>query len=170
MARPKPTEYNHFYSPYIEKVEGDNFLSVLKEQLKSFPAFLSGIPEKKWDFAYGPGKWTIKEVAIHICDSERVFAYRALRFSRNDHTALPGFDENKYIPFYHPEKRSPESIIHEFKTVRKATLSLFEQFDEERLLFKGIASDNFVSVRAIGFIIAGHVIHHERVLKERYLQ
>jgi uncharacterized damage-inducible protein DinB len=169
MARPKPTEYNHFYLPYIEKVEGDDFLAVQKEQLESVPDFLSRIPDEKWDYAYAPGKWTIKEVLIHICDSERVFAYRALRFGRNDHTALPGFDENKYVPYYRPEKRSPQSIIGEFRAIRLATISLFEQLDEEALLYKGIANGNFTSVRAIGFIVAGHVTHHMAVLKERYL-
>ena len=121
------------------------------------------------DSVYAEGKWTIKDIFQHLIDAERIFAYRALRFARNDKTALPGFDENEYVDATNSNKRSIQDLLTELAVVRQATLSLYKSFSEEELLRIGTASDNPMSVRALGFVIIGHQNHHQRVFEERYL-
>lgn len=168
MYRPTADEYNPYYGPYIAGV-ADDVLNELQQQAEQFPAFIQGIPIAKENYAYAPGKWTIKELIGHIIDTERIMAYRALRFARNDDQNLPGFDENEYVKHSHYSERSLESLAEEFTLVRKANLFLFESFNEEELVRRGLANNNEVSVRALVFIIAGHLNHHQQVLKERYL-
>lgn len=168
MNRPTAEEYNPYYGPYIASV-ADHVVNELKEQAENFPAFIRSIPKEKENYAYAPGKWTIKELLGHIIDTERIMAYRALRFARNDGQNLPGFDENDYVKHSHYAQRSLESLANEFMAVRNANLFLFESFTEEELLRRGTANHNEVSVRALVFIIAGHLSHHQKVLKERYL-
>lgn len=168
MYRPTAEEFNPYFGPYISQVEG-NVLNELKEQAEQFPTFIRSIPKAKENYAYAPGKWTIKELIGHIIDTERIMAYRALRFARNDDQNLPGFDENEYVKHSHYSERSLESLAEEFTLVRKANLFLFESFNEEELVRRGLANNNEVSVRALVFIIAGHLNHHQQVLKERYL-
>jgi uncharacterized damage-inducible protein DinB len=115
------------------------------------------------------GKWTIKDIIQHIIDAERVFAYRALCFARNDKTELPGFEENDYVEEAYGSKRSIMELLTELSAVRHSTLLLFKSFREEQLLRIGIACDNPMSVRAIGFVIIGHQNHHQKVFQERYL-
>ena len=123
----------------------------------------------KFDYRYADGKWTIKDIIQHIIDAERIFAYRALRFARSDTTALPSFDENTYVEEAQANKRSIQDLLTELLIVRQATLALFKTFSEEQLLKKGTASNNPMSVRALGFVIIGHQNHHQRVFLERYL-
>jgi hypothetical protein len=106
---------------------------------------------------------------LHLIDAERIFAYRALRFARNDKTELPGFDENSYVDEANANQRSIQDLLTELLVVRQASLTLFKSFSEEQLLCKGIASNNPMSVRALGFIIIGHQNHHQKVFEERYL-
>lgn len=131
--------------------------------------FYKNIADDKLGLSYLPNKWTIKEVLIHVIDCERIFAYRALRIARNDKTSLPGFDENSFTKEVYASNRTLISILKEYTTVRNATISLFESFNEEQMLRVGIASDKTISVRAIGKIIMGHELHHIQVIKERYL-
>jgi uncharacterized damage-inducible protein DinB len=123
----------------------------------------------KFDYRYAEGKWTIKDIIQHVIDTERIFAYRALRISRNDITPLPGFEENDYVENTKANERGIQDLLAEFSAVRYATLFLFKSFSEEQLKRIGTASGTAISVRAIGFIIIGHQKHHQNVFQERYL-
>lgn len=166
--RPQSDEYPLFYKGYIDTV-GDDVLLELEQQRESLPKFLSTISEEKSSYAYAEGKWTIKEVLGHILDTERIMSYRALRFARQDTSPLPGFDENNYVKNAHFADRTLQSLVDEFITLRKSTLFLIKSFREEDLNRSGISNDKPISVRALIYIIAGHVNHHQQILKERYL-
>src|SRR5690606_3947557 len=124
---------------------------------------------EKYDFKYSPGKWTIREVVQHMIDAERIYSYRALCFARNDSTPLPGFDENEYVNNSMATTRNWEDLRLEFLSVRKSSELLFKSFNEEQLMSNGIANNSSIIVLGIGFVIVGHVAHHIRILKERYL-
>ncbi|WP_291403152.1 DinB family protein [Daejeonella sp.] len=166
--RPQADEFPLFYKGYIDTV-GDDVLAELEQQLDSFPKFLNAVSEEKASYAYAEGKWTIKEVIGHVIDTERIMSYRALRFARQDSTALPGFDENDYVKYAHFADRSLQSLVDEFIVVRKSTMYLLNSFNELELNQSGISNDRPISVRALIYILAGHVNHHQRILKERYL-
>lgn len=117
---------------------------------------------------YAPGKWTIDDIMQHLIDTERIFAYRALRIARNDQTPLPGFDENEYADQAHASDRNFDELMDEFMTVRRSTIQLFSSFRSEEMLRQGIGSGNPISVIGLGYTIVGHVIHHMEVIKERY--
>ena len=134
-----------------------------------FIKFVQDIPMDKFDYSYEEDKWTIKDIIQHIIDAERVFSYRALRFARNDSTELPGFEENDYVNAANGNSRSIMELLTELSAVRHATMYLYKSFKEEQLLNIGIASNNPISVRAIGFVIIGHQNHHQRIFEERYL-
>ena len=165
----KSGEFNPYYGSYIKKTSGISLKEGFKPSGDKTIAFLQSIPMDKLEFSYAEGKWTIKEVIQHIMDTERIFAYRALRIARQDQTPLPGFDQDNYILPSEANKRSIESLLNEFKAIKMATRTLFDSFSDEMLRSKGTASNSPVSVRAIGFIIMGHEIHHCEVIKERYL-
>ncbi len=169
MRRPTSGEASDFYFRYINQVQEEYFLQALMDNAENTPIFLNQLSLSQWHHQYASGKWTIKEVILHVIDSERIFAYRALRIARGDQTPLPGFEQDDYVPLSNANERSPESIINEYKAVRNATLAMFKNFDEEMLNRIGTASDSPVSVLALGFIIAGHEQHHLNILKERYL-
>ena len=169
LIRPADHESHDYFKLYINQVSGNDFVQTLKDSLQSTLQLLKNLDDSKWDFRYAEGKWSIKEVMIHIMDTERIFAYRALRISRNDMTPLPGFEQDDYAPFYDPDNRSIESIIDEYEAVRKATISMFKNFNDDMLGRIGTASESPVSARALGFMVAGHEIHHVRILNERYL-
>ena len=169
VTQPTSQEYAPYFGTYISKVQQNDLLEALRLHTDSFTTFIKNIPEHKADYAYAEGKWTVKEVLLHIIDAERIFAYRALRFARNDKTALPGFEENYYVPFSNAGVRSLSSILEEFIAVRNATTTLFNSFDEAAYMRSGVASNNTMSVRALGYIILGHAEHHKLVLEERYL-
>ena len=164
------SEFATFYETYISKVtEEFSLIEELEISLHRFIKFVQDIPMDKFDFRYADGKWTIKDIIQHIIDSERVFSYRALRFARNDSTELPGFEENYYVNFANGSQRSIIELLTELSAVRHSTLYLFKSFKDEQLLRIGIASNNPMSVRAIGFVIIGHQNHHHKIFLERYL-
>lgn len=166
----KAEDYNSYYKTYIDKLgENSELLVTLEKQSKNFPNFLKSIPEEKLQYAYAPQKWSVLEAVLHIIDTERIFQYRTLRFSRNDNTSLPGFDQDIYVPESNANSRTIESVIEEYTTVRASTLSLFSSFSEEVLNRIGTASDSPMSVGALGFIICGHQRHHRDIIRERYL-
>jgi len=169
MPRPDISRVPAWYHNYIAQVEGDDLNAILKKQAISFSDFLQLIPAEKRDYRYGPDKWTIREVILHILDAERVFAYRALCIARGEQQALPGFDENSYVTNSKAGSRKWADLQDEFRAVRRSTEILFASFDEEQLEATGTASGWPVYVRGIGFIIAGHLQHHLTILKERYL-
>jgi len=168
MNRPQADEYPVFYKGYIDTVS-DDVLAELEHQIGSFRALLKQIPAEKAGFAYAEGKWTIIELLGHILDTERIMAYRALRIARNDATPLAGFEENDYVANAHFEDRSLGSMGEEFEHLRKANLFLIRSLNETELCRVGISNEKPISVKALVFIIAGHLNHHIRILKERYL-
>lgn len=165
----KPDEYNPYYQSYVGKVRPGEMLEILKENSLVVSSFLRGIDQDKLSFRYAAGKWTIKEIILHIIDTERVFAYRALCIARRDKTEFPGFDHDAYVASSQAEARSMDSLLLEYTNVRAATVSLYENFDAQDGTQIGIASGNRLSVRAIAFIIAGHENHHLEIIKSRYL-
>lgn len=163
-------EYASYYGTYIGQVSEQYTLTEeLEISVHRLIKFVQDIPLNKFDYRYAEGKWTIKDILQHIIDAERIFAYRALRFARNDKTPLASFEENEYVDEANANKRSIQELLTELAIVRQATLSLFKSFSNEELMRKGIASNNPMSVRALGFIIIGHQNHHQRIFQERYL-
>jgi hypothetical protein len=171
MLQLNENEYAHYYKPYIDALVADkkSIVEHLKDTLDDAIGVLSNLPEDKQMYSYADGKWTIKELLQHIIDTERVFAYRALRFARNDATPLPGFEQDDYAAIYNANKRNYKELLEEFLFTRKSIISLFKSFDNEELIRIGIAGGNNMSVRALGYIISGHLQHHLNIIKERYL-
>src|SRR5690606_18442301 len=127
------------------------------------------LDENQGLYSYAHGKWTLKEVLIHCIDTERIMSYRALRFARNDQTELPGFEQNDYVPQSEANSRKMADLIEEYKILRQSTILLFKSFSDDVLKRAGVANGNPISVRALGFVISGHELHHLNVCKERYL-
>jgi len=170
ILKPLTGEFPTYASMYIDLIPNDGrLLHHMEHNYNRIRKLMKSIPEDKLYYRYDAGKWTIKEILVHIIDDERIYAYRALRFARKDSTELAGFDQENYAINSGANKRSIESILHEFETVRKATISLFESFTDEALTSSGIANGNKVSVRALGYHIAGHEKHHVNIIRERYL-
>lgn len=169
MNRPDKSEYAEYYHKYVKGVPEGDIRDVLEDQLNSAITFLSSIDEEKSQQRYAPGKWSLREVLGHIIDSERVFAYRALRFSRGDEKPLQGFDENLYINNSNYDSTNLSRLIEEFSLIRQSTIALFRNLQDEQWLKKGNASGYDVTVRGLAYIIAGHTEHHLNVIKERYL-
>lgn len=167
--RPLQGTYPSFLETYITKVKEDNIISALKANTDLLESFLKSIPQDKGDYAYAPGKWTIKQLIIHISDAERIFSYRALRFSRGDSQQPLPFDEDVYAKNSNADKRSLNSTIEELLAIRKATILLFESFSEESLSLTGTTASGNISVNSLGYAICGHAAHHINVAKERYL-
>ncbi len=165
----KEDEYSSFYKNYVTILGEINLLEVLNNSLENLINTLKNLPEEKLQYRYEEGKWTIKELIQHIIDAERVLSYRALRFARNDATNLQGFDEDWYVKNSNGNDRDFDELLNEFSLVRKATILLFKSFSNEMLTNTGSANGSVVSVRALGFIIAGHQIHHLNIIKEKYL-
>ncbi|WP_395049726.1 DinB family protein [Flavobacterium sp.] len=162
-------EYSSFNATYINATEDVSLIEGLENGLSQMVSFISAIPLEKLEYRYAENKWTIKDILLHLIDAERIFGYRALRIGRGDKTALAGFEENDYVPSAGANNRTSESLLEEFKFVRNATLCLFKNFSTEQLLYLGTASNQTISVRAIGFVISGHQNHHLRIIQERYL-
>ncbi len=168
-AKPAENEYADYYSKYVSLVPDGDIVKTLETQLESMLSFLRGLSAEQGDYRYAPDKWSIKEVLGHIIDTERIFAYRALRFGRNDQTALAGFEQEGYIQSANFGGRQLSDIIDEFESVRRANLHLFRNLDDSAWARTGNASDNDVSVRALAYITAGHELHHLGVIKDKYL-
>lgn len=162
-------EYAPFYSGYVKGLGAVNLIDILETSEKEVVDAINNLPKEKYEYRYAEGKWTIKELLLHVIDTERVFSYRALRFARKDTTDLPGFDENWYVDNSFGNSRTIEDLLREYSEVRAATLRLFKSFSDETLMVSGTASNNPMSVRALGFIIAGHALHHLKIIQERYL-
>jgi len=168
IGRPEPGEYAPYYDRYISLVNGSDILETLDAQRRQTMLLLSGREESEGSFRYAPDKWSAKQVLGHVCDTERIFAYRALRIARGDRTPIEGFEQDDYIrngPF---EQISLCDQIEHYIAVRRATLTLLRNLDETAWLRRGIANKNEVSVRALAYTIAGHEIHHRRILEEKY--
>lgn len=170
IEKPNLADIPAYFLAYIDLVPENNLFEALEKNLNNTIYLFENIPSEKENFAYAEGKWTVKEVLNHIIDTERIFAYRALRFSRFDETELPGYDENLFTENANVSNRSLQHLIEEFRVIRKSTHYLFEAMTKEMLDFIGTANKNKSSARALGYMIVGHTIHHNHVLKERYLK
>ena len=144
-------------------------MTSLKKVHQETQEFFKNVGEINGNFRYAPGKWTLKEVLIHLIDAEQVFAYRALRFARKDTTPLPGFDENAYVEAVDVSHRTIKDLLKEYKATRNLTITMFKHFDDWMFDQVGTASDNKMSVLALAYVIMGHEIHHRKVIQERYL-
>lgn len=167
--RPAPDEFAPYYERYIARVPDGGVVDALRAQGDSFRALLDSAADNRARYAYAPGKWTLAEVIQHVIDGERVFTYRALRIARGDTTPLPGFEQDDWIVPSEANTRALRSLRDEFATVRAATITLFTGLPAAAWARRGTASNNPVSVRALAFIAAGHAIHHETIIRERYL-
>jgi len=164
----QPTEYDQYYARYIKNVDGLSIGSGLDESEVQLLEYLTSVPQERANFAYAPGKWTIAQSLQHIIDTERIFSCRALRIGRGDTVALPGYDQDDYAAIADVSGRRFQDMIDEFCAVRAATKALFKSFTEEDLLRLGTMSGGPASVRALGFIISGHVYHHAKLYREKY--
>lgn len=166
---PAASEYAPYYSTYISKVPEGDIIAQLRTQIEETTALLADLTEEQAAYRYAPGKWSLKEVIGHLCDAERVFAYRALRFSRKDATPLPGFDQEPYIEAADFAARTLADLLAEFRAIRQASLHLFVPMSEAMMTRTGTASGFGFSVRALAYIIAGHEEHHKRLIRTHYL-
>jgi hypothetical protein len=169
MARPQPGDYAPFYHNYVMQVSEEDALAALQNSMPPLQAFLSTIPAGKAGFAYAPGKWTVAQLLQHMIDAERVFAYRAMCMARGEQQNLPSFDENAYADNAPASHRPLGDLADELMLLRKASEVMFAGFTAEELGRSGFASGKPITVNAIGFIIAGHVLHHQKILAEKYL-
>jgi uncharacterized damage-inducible protein DinB len=165
----KTSEYVDFYANYLSQVSDEyTLLEELEISLHRLIKFVQNLPMDKFDYRYAAGKWTIKDILQHIIDAERIFAYRALRFARNDKTDLAGFEENDYVDQADANGRSIMELLTDLSAFRQSTILLFKTFSEEKLLRYGTANNSIMSVRALGFVIIGHQNHHQKIFEERY--
>jgi uncharacterized damage-inducible protein DinB len=169
MKRPEAGEYAEHYATYISKVPGTNVVGILESQRLQMSQLFAGRTERDGNFRYAPGKWTVKEVLGHVTDCERIFTYRALRIARGDQTPLPGFEQDDFVKNGGFAARTLADLVEEFGAVRGASIALFRSFNDEAWSRRGVASQKPVTVRALGFITAGHQIHHRVILEEQYL-
>lgn len=169
QVRPQPSDYAAYYEKYISLVPGTDILGVLEAQRMLMTQLLSARSEREGNFRYATDKWTVKEVVGHITDTERIFAYRALRISRGDKTPIEGFEQDDYVKNGGFNDRTLADLAGDFAQVRGASLALFLGLAGDAWQQRGVANKNEVTVRALAFIIAGHELHHRRILEEKYL-
>ncbi|HKW89475.1 MAG TPA: DinB family protein [Candidatus Acidoferrales bacterium] len=168
-GRPEAAEAAPYYFTYINKVEGDDAVAAIEKQLEPSLAFFAGISEEKSLHRYAPGKWSVRETLGHVNDCERLFNQRAFWFARGFETPLPSFDQHVAIAAAHADRIPWAAHVEEFRRVRLASISLFRNMPAEAWSRHGIASDNPFSVRALAFVVAGHLTHHVNIIRERYL-
>jgi len=162
-------EYARFYHTYISKVPAGDLAETFQNVINSTANFFRDHPDLDGNHRYEPGKWSVKEVVMHMVDTEKIMAYRALRIARGDQTPIPGFDQNKYAETVDVSNRTLKDIVRELQATRFLTMMTFKHFTDEELLRIGTASNSPISVRALGHIIIGHELHHMKVIAERYL-
>lgn len=169
VGRPAKTEHAPFFENYISLVEDPDIVSALTSQMPETNKTLAGIAEEKSLFRYAEGKWSIRELVGHLIDGERIMAYRALRFARNDQTPLEGFEQDEYIENADFDSVSLSELAAELALVRESSILMFKNLPEAAWTRSGLASGNLVTVRALAYIIAGHELHHMKILREKYL-
>ncbi|NJN77057.1 MAG: DinB family protein [Saprospiraceae bacterium] len=168
MSRPKPEETVAYFHRYIDLVENGNIVEILAKNHTETQAIIKNITDEKAEYRYAEGKWSVKEVYLHLMDVERIMAYRALRFARNDKTDLKGFDDDAYVENANAANRTLADIAEEFQAVRNATIAMVKHFTPEILDRTGTANGGNASVRGLVYIIAGHELHHRNILNQRY--
>lgn len=168
IKKPNLENFNAYFNNYVELVETDDLLMALESNLMETLLFFKKFSGAKENQTYAYGKWTVKEVLSHIIDVERIFSYRAFRFSRQDTNELNGYDDELFVKNSNSNQRNLSEMLEEFYNLRKSTISLFSYFDSKMLDFEGLANKNVFTPRLLGFVIVGHTIHHSKVVEERY--
>lgn len=158
-----------YYQGYVRDITQEPLVGLLKKSETDFTYLLNTLSDEKTMDSYAEGKWSIKDLVQHIIDSERVFAYRAMRFARNDSTELPGFEQNEYAQKANANRRHISDLMGEFTSTRSSSVSLFEAFTDEELQRIGTASGVEFSVEILGYLVSGHLMHHLKIIRERYL-
>ncbi|MFK7845356.1 MAG: DinB family protein [Rhodothermales bacterium] len=169
MPKPKKIDYPSYYTGYVEQVPDVKLLKLLQSQSEKTKDLFGGLTSEQVDYAYAPGKWTLKEMLGHLCDTERIFVYRALCMARGDQQSLPGMDENEYMVHANFAGRTIESLILEYDSIRNATIQFLTYLTADDLNRTGTANNGHFTVNALMYIIAGHELHHMAIVKERYL-
>jgi len=169
IERPSPTEYAEYYRGYVDLVPKGDLIDTLTDQFDETALLLGPLTDEEASRPYAPGKWSVKEVLGHVIDSERIFAYRALRIARGDQTPLAGYDQDTFVKAAGFNRRTLAGLLADLHLARRSTIALFRELSAEELARTGVANDNPVSVRAIAWIIAGHERHHVKIVRERYL-
>jgi hypothetical protein len=169
MTTPDRTEAAEYYFTYIDQVGPGDICAVLRTQADETVAFLRSISDERSLYRYAPDKWTIRQTVGHVNDAERVFVFRALWFARGFDSPLPSFDQNVAVFTADSDDRTWQSHVDEFQTIRAATLAFFKNLPDDAWMRRGVASGNAFTVRALAYIVAGHVTHHTKILRERYL-
>lgn len=169
LQRPLPSEHSPYFSKYIEKVPEGELIGLLKSQMERFLGEIKGLTEEQLSFSYAEGKWTLRQVLIHINDVERIFGYRALACLRSDPNSIPGFEQDDYAEITKDSDRSILSLVNEFKALRNANIHLFTNIKEEAWLRMATLSNNKTTARAMAYMIFGHVEHHILLNKQKYL-
>jgi hypothetical protein len=169
MQRPDAGEYAPYFAKYVDLVPGDDLVGALRGQIGDTLATLRVVSDSDSLKRYADGKWSLREVVGHMIDTERIFAYRTLRIARGDETPLPGFDQDPYIAAARFDDRKWGSLLDEFEAVRRSNLFLFEGLDAEAWGRRGVSSSSPITARGLGYVIAGHELHHMRIVRERYL-
>jgi hypothetical protein len=167
--RPGTDEYAPYYGKYVEAVPSGDLLQSLRSQQNERNRLLSPLGDAQGDFRYAPAKWSIKETVGHVADAERIFAYRLLRIGRGDPTPLASFDQDGYVAGGNFSARTLASLLEEMSAVRESTIALVRSLGDRAWLRRGVASEKEVSALALAFIIAGHDLHHRKILEQRYL-
>ena len=162
-------EFHSYFKAYMDKVGDVTLKEALDNGWEDTISFFEAIPESKLNYRYADNKWTIKDILLHLIDAERAFSYRALQFARSDNADLEGFDVNVFVENAHANLRTLEDLIGEYDAVRQSSIIMYNSFSPETLKRTGKANSNMLSVRAAGFLICGHEIHHKEIIKERYL-
>lgn len=168
IARPQDDELPSGMQHYVAALDGDDLLATLRGQMPDLDRRLAGLPDEKALHRYAEGKWSVKELLVHVADAERVFGYRMMCIARGEEAPLPGFDENGYAAHSNADRRPLAGILAELRGLRQALIALVESLDGEALDRRGVANTRVVSARAAGWIAAGHFAHHARILNERY--
>lgn len=163
-------DFAEYFNNYINLVTEESVIDALKSSYHEVKSLIKSLHEEQGNFAYAEKKWTIKELLVHIMDTERIFCERALRFARKDKTELPGFDHDVFVLNSNANHRTLKDILKEYKSIRKSTILLFKNFTPEMLEQGGIANGNKLTVHSIGFIISGHELHHLNIIKTKYLK
>jgi uncharacterized damage-inducible protein DinB len=168
LTRPDPSEHAPYYGKYIALVPDGDILATLETQGGETRRLVAALSEQQAAHRYASDKWSVKEVIGHVADSERIFAYRALRMARGDRTPIEGFEQDDYVRGAQFDRLSVAELAAEFAAVRQATVRLFESLSPEAWTRRGVANKNEVSVRALAYMIAGHELHHRQILREKY--
>ena len=169
QKRPQTTDYAPYFAKYVMLVPDGDFLETLEAQLGALQRVLEPLTDKQGDFRYEPDKWSIKELLGHINDAERIFSYRLLRIARGDQTPLPGFEQDDYVKTANCSDQKLSGLLEEFISVRRATITLVRSLETASWLRRGISSNAPITALALGFVLVGHVTHHQKILEQRYL-